>query len=42
MKTVFYMIIYYVSAGIRGLQLKIAPDDLILAAGIEICSLTET
>jgi Cys-tRNA(Pro)/Cys-tRNA(Cys) deacylase len=32
----------YVSAGIRGLQLKIAPDDLILISGSEICSLTET
>lgn len=30
----------FVSAGLRGLQLKIAPDNLILAAGIEICSLT--
>jgi Cys-tRNA(Pro)/Cys-tRNA(Cys) deacylase len=28
-----------VSAGIRGLQLKIIPDNLILAGGIEICSL---
>jgi Cys-tRNA(Pro)/Cys-tRNA(Cys) deacylase len=30
----------YVSAGIRGLQLRIAPDDLILATNSEICSLT--
>ena len=29
----------YVSAGIRGLQLRIAPDDLILATNSEICSL---
>jgi Cys-tRNA(Pro)/Cys-tRNA(Cys) deacylase len=29
----------FISAGIRGLQLKIAPDDLIHAAGIEIYSL---
>jgi len=32
----------YVSAGVRGLQLKINPDDLILTTGSEICSLTET
>jgi Cys-tRNA(Pro)/Cys-tRNA(Cys) deacylase len=32
----------YVSAGTRGLQLKITPDNLIVAAGSEICSLTET
>ena len=31
----------YVSAGIRGLQLKISPDDLILVTGGEICSLTQ-
>ena len=29
----------FVSAGIRGLQFKIAPDDLILVTGSEICSL---
>jgi Cys-tRNA(Pro)/Cys-tRNA(Cys) deacylase len=29
----------FVSAGIRGLQLRIAPDDLILVTGSEICSL---
>jgi len=32
----------YVSAGIRGLQFKISPDDLILATGSEICSLIQT
>ena len=32
----------YISAGIRGLQLKIAPDDLILTTAGEICSLTLT
>jgi Cys-tRNA(Pro)/Cys-tRNA(Cys) deacylase len=32
----------YVSAGIRGLQFKITPDDLILITGSELCSLTET
>lgn len=32
----------YVSAGIRGLQLKITPDDLILITGCEMCSLTES
>jgi Cys-tRNA(Pro)/Cys-tRNA(Cys) deacylase len=32
----------FISAGIRGLQLKIVPDDLILATGSEICDLTET
>ena len=32
----------FVSAGIRGLQLKIVPDDLILITESEICSLTET
>lgn len=31
-----------VSAGIRGLQLKITPDDLILITGCEMCSLTES
>jgi Cys-tRNA(Pro)/Cys-tRNA(Cys) deacylase len=31
----------YVSAGIRGLQMKISPDDLILVTGSEICSLTQ-
>jgi Cys-tRNA(Pro)/Cys-tRNA(Cys) deacylase len=31
----------YVSAGIRGLQLKISPDDLILVTSSEICSLTQ-
>jgi Cys-tRNA(Pro)/Cys-tRNA(Cys) deacylase len=31
----------FVSAGIRGLQLKISPDDLILVTGSEICSLTQ-
>lgn len=29
----------YVSAGQRGLQIKIAPDDLIKEAGAEICTL---
>jgi Cys-tRNA(Pro)/Cys-tRNA(Cys) deacylase len=29
----------FVSAGTRGLQLRIAPDDLILVTGSEICSL---
>lgn len=29
----------FVSAGARGLQLRIAPDDLILVTGSEICSL---
>jgi Cys-tRNA(Pro)/Cys-tRNA(Cys) deacylase len=32
----------FVSAGIRGLQFKIAPDDLIHITGSEICSLAET
>ena len=32
----------YISAGIRGLQMKISPDDLILVTGSEICSLTQT
>jgi Cys-tRNA(Pro)/Cys-tRNA(Cys) deacylase len=31
----------FVSAGIRGLQLKLAPDDLIRETGSEICELTE-
>lgn len=29
----------YISAGIRGLQIKIAPDDLIKETKAEICSL---
>lgn len=29
----------YISAGIRGLQLKIAPNDLIQVAKVDICSL---
>ena len=40
-----YSILYdhlYISAGIRGLQLKIATDDLILITASEICSLTPT
>ena len=32
----------FVSAGKRGLQFKIVPDDLILITESEICSLTET
>ena len=32
----------YVSAGTRGLQFKISPDDLILVTGSEICSLIQT
>jgi Cys-tRNA(Pro)/Cys-tRNA(Cys) deacylase len=32
----------FVSAGIRGLQLKLAPDDLIRETGSEICELTES
>jgi Cys-tRNA(Pro)/Cys-tRNA(Cys) deacylase len=32
----------YISAGIRGLQLKIATDDLIIISAGEICSLTPT
>jgi Cys-tRNA(Pro)/Cys-tRNA(Cys) deacylase len=31
----------YVSAGIRGLQMKISPDDLILDTSSEICSLIQ-
>jgi len=32
----------YISAGIRGLQLKISTDDLILVTGSEICGLIQT
>jgi Cys-tRNA(Pro)/Cys-tRNA(Cys) deacylase len=31
----------FVSAGQRGLQFKINPDDLIKVAGAEVCDLTE-
>ena len=30
----------YISAGIRGMQIKLAPDDLVKVTGCEICELT--